>query len=124
MTPEFAVALAAIALLVAVVGLGLWRAQSTQLQRLLREIETLDKAIAIHSDAASGVGARLLAIEKQLQSLQQFSAEGANKSLDSAHKQALAMLASGEPIEVIAKQSSLSEAEVKLLQLMQGSASD
>jgi len=124
MTPEFAVALAAIALLVSVIGIGLWRAQSMQTQRMLREVEAIDKALAIHRDAASGVGTRLLDIEKQLQTLRQISTETSSQDHDVAHRQALALLARGESVEAIVEQSGLSEAEVKLLQLMQSGASD
>jgi len=124
MTPEFAVALAAIALLVSVIGIGLWRALSMQMQRMLGEVETIDKALTIHRDAASGVGTRLLDIEKQLQTLRQISAETSNQDHDAAHQQALALLASGESVEAIVEQSGLSEAEVKLLQLLHTGASD
>lgn len=116
--------LSVIALVVALKSLSRSREQQSQAEKIYQR---LSKELALSSSGSVGMGQRLLAMEKHLQSAPQTPAQKIDYYNDEdfqPYSQAAQLFKMGLDAEEVARRCGLSRAEASLIQMMQMNSSD
>ena len=116
--------LSVIALAVALKSLSRSREQQSQAEKIYQR---LSKELALSSSGSVGMGQRLLAMEKRLQTTAQTPAQKIDYYNDEdfqPYSQAAQLFKMGLDAEEVARRCGLSRAEASLIQMMQMNSSD
>jgi len=107
------------AFLVVFIGIAYQRLAQRKLQNVLEaRLQQLEKQIQLQTNAAVGVGHRLIELEKRLQNVQNAQKDIRQGDLELSFIQAQKMIEQGMDASTVSASSGLSASEVALMEMM------